>query len=77
MASTNFARLARVRESAIGVAPISPVMESCFIRSDSIKLSPNFVRSETITGNRAIKEHIKVGEAVEGSGEFEWEKKNH
>ncbi len=71
MPSTNFMNVARVRESTIGVTPGSPNMENCFITGDSLKVAKRFVRSETITGDRAIKEHIPVGIAVEGGGNFE------
>lgn len=71
MPSTNFHNLARVRESAIGVTPGSPRMQNCFITSDSLKIARQFVKSQTITGNRGTKEHLPVGIAVEGGGAFE------
>lgn len=72
MPSTNFMNVARVRESTLGVTPGSPNMENCFITGDSLKIAKQFVRSETITGDRAIKEHISVGLTVEGGGDFEF-----
>ena len=71
MPSTNFHNLARVRESAIGVTPGSPRMENCFITSDSLKIARQFVKPQTITGDRMNKEQIPVGLAVEGGGAFE------
>lgn len=77
MPSTNFTKLARVRESTIGVTPGSPLMEYCFITGESFKAANTFERSETITGLRAVKEHLEVGKAVQGGGNFEWGLKYH
>jgi tail tube protein len=72
MPSTNFERVARQRETLIGVFPTPAAYENCFITGHSLKPDDTFVRSETITTSRAIKEHLAVGTAVSGNGDFEF-----
>lgn len=70
MTSTNRTQIARARETTLGVAASAP-FEKCFLTGESLKVAKNFIRSETITGDRLIAEHIAAGIAVEGSTPFE------
>ena len=71
--STNFNRLARSRETSPGVLPGSPRFDNCAFTGESLKPGITFVRSETITGKRAVKEHIAVGDQVSGAVSFQLE----
>lgn len=72
MPSTNFTKVARKRESTIGVTPGSAAWEYMFLTGENFKPANTFERSETITGVRRIKEHLLVGKGVTGGGNFEW-----
>lgn len=67
MPSTNFFRSARVKETSIGVTPASPLLQYDYLISDSLKATDPFGRSETITGDRGIVEHLRLGQLVGGS----------
>lgn len=71
MPSTNFTKIARKRESSIGVAPTG-AYEYAYVTGESLKPANSFERSETITGVRRIKEHLLVGKAATGGVNFQW-----
>lgn len=71
MPSSNFQTLHRVAESVIGVTPANPVMERILYTGEGLSPNDAFFRSQTITGDRIIAEHLRVGEAVQGNVNFE------
>lgn len=67
MPSTNFSRYARVPEVTRGVTPATPAMQLAVMTGEGMKPTDAFARSEAITGDRAIAEHLRVGQSVAGS----------
>ncbi|MBY0421856.1 MAG: hypothetical protein K2Q06_06095 [Parvularculaceae bacterium] len=67
MASTNFARGARVRETQKGLTPANPVFRNMYGRQ--LGLAPNdpFGRSEVITGDRGVQEQLRLGASAAGN----------
>lgn len=72
MTAANRLQLTRVRESAFGITPASPEMIKTFITGESLAVRKTHERSETITGDRLISEHVPVGTQIEGGGRFEF-----
>lgn len=67
MPSTNFSRYARVAESTLGTTPASPAMQYAYLTAENMEATDAFARSEVITGDRGIIEHLRVGQQVAGS----------
>ena len=67
MPSTNFSKYARIPEVTKGVTPATPGFEWATMTGEGMKAANTFQRSEVITGERGIVEHLKVGDAVTGN----------
>lgn len=72
MTAANRLQLTRVREAAFGVTPDPAEMTKCFVTGETLKVRKDHERSETITGDRLISEHVPVGVQIEGQGRFEF-----
>lgn len=67
MPSTNFHRSARIREATRGVTPANPALAYQYVLQNTLKPTDPFGRSETISGSRAIEEHLRLGRACAGN----------
>lgn len=74
MASTNFMRFARVIEPSPGFTGWlagEPHMTFAYMTGETLEAANPHLRSQTITGRRPVREHLKVGDAVQGGVNFE------
>ncbi|TPJ60823.1 phage tail tube protein [Mesorhizobium sp. B2-6-1] len=72
MTDSNRLRLTTVRESSLGVTPVTPRMRTMRITGEGLKYEPQFVQSAELRSDRMNADPIKINEQNSGPVNFEF-----